>query len=270
MPHSPADPSSLSANQPVLAGQFLAGQRLRHWVHQLLPAQCLNCAQRCDNPSWLCTACHSAVEANRLACPGCAQPMTPLPGRCACTLMRPHIHRSAAPLLYGSAVATLIAQWKFHGMCELTPYLCALAMEASPELPPVDVLVPVPMTWRKRWTRGFNQTELLACELNRRLQQLNQTAPERHLHSRPPKVINALRAQGSDGSQHRLGRAQRSRNRQSRYHGRLRLDGMRVLLVDDVLTTGATAAAAAQAIKMCGAERVWLWCLARTAPSAGT
>jgi ComF family protein len=104
--------------------------------------------------------------------------------------------------------------------------------------------------WRKRWQRGFNQAELLANEIGRRT------------HT---PVRNALRRVRGTQSQAGLTSAKRRENVSGAFQAkrRARLDGSRVLLIDDVMTTGATAASCARALKRAGARQVTLLTLAR-------
>jgi ComF family protein len=129
-----------------------------------------------------------------------------------------------------------------------------------------DAVVPMPLHWRRRWERGFNQSELLAREIARRW-----NAP----------VVKAVLRVKATASQAGLTNAKRRANmsgafstRPSRFREfvgaclalgkRMPLKGARVLLIDDVLTTGATAAACARALKRAGASRVTLAAVART------
>ena len=112
----------------------------------------------------------------------------------------------------------------------------------------------MPLHWRKRWQRGFNQADLLAGEIGRRT------------HT---PVRNALRRVRNTASQAGLTSAKRRENVSGaflpsrRATNRRALDGRSVLLIDDVMTTGATAAACARALKRGGARQVTLLTLAR-------
>jgi ComF family protein len=126
--------------------------------------------------------------------------------------------------------------------------LLALAL---PREESFDAIVPMPLHWRKRWQRGFNQADLLAHEISRRthtpvrqaLRRIRFTATQAGLTNarRRKNVSGAFRSKGADV-----------------------LRGQRVLLVDDVMTTGSTAAACARALKMAGARQVVLLTVART------
>ena len=123
--------------------------------------------------------------------------------------------------------------------------------QALPRDAGFDLIVPMPLHWFKQWQRGFNQAELLASEIGRKW-------------NTPVKRI--VRRQRVTAPQAGLTNAKRRLNVRGAFRiarGR-RLDGLRILLVDDVVTTGATASACARVLKRAGAAHVSLLALART------
>jgi ComF family protein len=113
----------------------------------------------------------------------------------------------------------------------------------------VDVVTPVPLAWTRLVVRGYNQAEAIARPLARAL-----TRPCRPLLRRRPRPRQAL-----------LSRDERRRNLRGAFAARARLPaGTRVLLVDDVMTTGATLLAAAAALRHAGAASVHAAVVART------
>jgi ComF family protein len=176
-------------------------------------------------------------------------------GRCA--LCRSGLRGFDAAYCYGAyegSLRRLIHVYKYGRVRTLAGPLgdflsAALAREES-----WDVVTAVPLHWRKRWHRRFNQAELLAKELARR---------SGISYASLLKRIRATPAQAS------LSNHLRRRNvatafacRRAALRGE-KLAGKRVLLIDDVLTTGATAAACARTLKMGGASRVGVLTLAR-------
>jgi ComF family protein len=117
-----------------------------------------------------------------------------------------------------------------------------------------DAVVPVPLHWRKQWDRGFNQSELLARHIARR---------------RGIPVLDALRRKRATAVQAELASAGRKRNVAGAFLLRAgaktqaALAGRTLLLIDDVMTTGATASACASVLKRGGAKSVSLLTLAR-------
>ncbi len=144
----------------------------------------------------------------------------------------------------------LIHLFKYGRIETLSKPLGRLLALALPRDRAFDVIVPMPLHWRKRWQRGFNQSELLAREIGRR--------------SNVP-VKNELRRVRFTSAQAGLTNAKRRLNVSGAFRSRKKnsLAGKRVLLVDDVMTTGASAAACARALKLAGAGQVTVLTLAR-------
>jgi ComF family protein len=113
-----------------------------------------------------------------------------------------------------------------------------------------DAVVPMPLHWRRRFQRGFNQAAVLAKDVAQR---------------RRIPLLNAVRRVRATATQTGLTNAQRRENVRGAFRaGRGRpLEGLRILLVDDVMTTGATGSACAAALKRAGAKSVTLLTLAR-------
>jgi ComF family protein len=151
---------------------------------------------------------------------------------------------------YDGALRKLIHEFKYSGLPQLASKLGPLMSAAMPREQRFDLIVPMPLHWRKRLERGFNQSELLAKVLSKRT---------------GIPVVNALRRRKSTPPQAGLTRAQRRLNVAGAFEAdqRERIDGRHVLLIDDVLTTGATASACAAVLKRAGARRVTLLTLAR-------
>ena len=223
----------------------------------LLPQECVLCAL----PAWrslpLCCTCMGLLRQNRHHCNRCALPLPPGVPLCgACLAAPPPFARTVAPWLYEDFLAYIIGRWEYAGERRLTPLLADLWLEAARMDPCIDLLVPVPLHWRRRWQRGFNQSELLARELL--AQGVAQAlAPALVKRRRPTQAQQGLHAD-----------ARRS-NLRGAFTVSEPCDNLRLAVVDDVLTTGATATAVARALRNAGAGHVEIWCLART-PAPGT
>jgi ComF family protein len=151
---------------------------------------------------------------------------------------------------YEGSLRSLVHLFKYSGMKPLARPLGEYLRRAVDEDQEFDVVVPVPLHWRKRWNRGFNQAELLAREVARK---------------RGTSAMRALRRKRPTATQAGLSSAGRKRNVTGAFALRSGADvrGKRILLVDDVMTTGATANACANALKSGGAKSVSLATLAR-------
>lgn len=154
---------------------------------------------------------------------------------------------------YGSYEGTLrelIHLFKYGGIKTLARPLGDLLALALPRDQQFDIVVPMPLHWRRRWRRGFNQSSLLARLTARRC---------------GIPMLHAVRRTRSTATQAGLTNARRREN----VSGAFRVTkgpavrGRRVLLIDDVMTTGATANACALALKRGGASSVTLLALAR-------
>jgi len=231
---------------------------LKHALEAALPARCLGCKEYAGGPHWLCDACTLLIDYNPAPCLLCGMPGHPL-GRCGtCAPKVGALSRCHALLLYQGLIRDLIQDWKFNGGVELTQWLVNCSYDANPGRhrlgDQVDAITPVPMHWVKKLRRGYNQAELLALALEKRI---NQTTGVRI------PVRSSLTTHFRRPDQHGLSRAVRAVNASGAYRVRGVVANQRILLVDDVMTTGATANSAAQALLAAGAKEVQVWCLAR-------
>jgi ComF family protein len=188
-------------------------------------------------------------------CVACRMPFLnrfPLDESGKCSLCRLELSGFDEVFTYGSYEGTLrklIHEFKFGGIQPLAKPFGDFLARALPRERQFDAIVPMPLHWRRRWRRGFNQSTLLAREVSR-------------LWNVP--VRSAVRRARATMPQAGLTNSKRRANVRGVFKATARLDGMRVLLVDDVLTTGATAAACARAMKRAGASYVAVLALART------
>lgn len=171
-------------------------------------------------------------------------------GRClSCRAEAPAYDGARSCVHYRGTARALVHLLKYEQVRTAAPWIAA-ALAAVP-LPDVDVIVPVPLGPGRRRRRGFNQSEAIARALARRrrlrlapaaaLARRRETAPQSGLdaEARRRNVEGAFRARGKE------------------------VAGRRILLVDDVLTTGATAGACATALKRAGAAAVHVLTYAR-------
>lgn len=150
---------------------------------------------------------------------------------------------------YGGTLRELIHLFKYSRMAPLSRPLGRLMLSALPRDRQFDLIAPMPLYWLRRWRRGFNQSEALAREISR---------------ATAIPVVRAVRRTRATQPQAGLSNNRRRENVSGAFRA---LPGLvrdrRVLLVDDVMTTGATATACALALKRAGARRVELLTLAR-------
>lgn len=223
---------------------------------RLLPLACLLCGRITDRN--LCVDCTAALPRNVCACAICGLPLVtqPLPGgTCgACFGRPPPFVRTVAPLLYRPPVTTLVQRAKFYGglvdanvLGELLADAVAIAYPDDEALP--DVVVPVPLSWRRLMWRGHNQAGLIA----------RRPAAK----TRVPIDYDLCRRVRHTPPQTGLSRTARGRNLTRAFDVR-RAPPARVALVDDVMTTGTTLRSLARALLAAGAAEVHVWVAART------
>lgn len=189
-------------------------------------------------------------------CSSCRTPFRnafPLDEHGRCALCRLGVRGFDAAYCFGAyegALRELIHLFKYGGMRPLAKPLGEMLASAIPRDQSFDCVVPVPLHWRRRLGRGFNQSELLAEAVARR-------------YAVP--VVNAARRRKATAVQAGLSNAGRRQNVAGAFEVRRRslVAGRRVLVVDDVMTTGATASACAAALKRAGARQVAVLTLAR-------
>jgi ComF family protein len=251
----------------------------RRWLdralHLLLPAPCLGCGAPLPArvpPLPLCVPCRGALAPPRLpACAVCAAPLAAAapPAGFACGRCRtdpPAFDRLLAAWRYAPPLDAVIRALKFGRRGDLGAGLATgMAERLGGELErlaggPPEVVVPVPLHWRRRLGRGYNQAERIARPLARRLGLPCTTALARRRATAPQTALGgAARRANPRGAFAPLGAFAASGPR---------LRGRRVLLVDDVATTGATLGRAASVLRQAGAPAVHGLVVAR-APRPG-
>ena len=193
-------------------------------------------------------------------CASCRAPFVnafPLDERGLCALCRGGLRGFDAAYSFGAyegALREMLHLFKYGGVKTMAGPLGEFLVAALPRDERFDAVVPVPLHWLRRRRRGFNQSELLAREIGS--------------HTNLP-VWGALRRARRTSAQAGLSNTARRKNVGGAFLPasakllRLDLRGKRILLVDDVLTTGSTAAACAAALKRAGAVRVSVLTVAR-------
>lgn len=230
----------------------------------VLPPACPVCRARLGSAGGLCADCWQGVRF--LERPWCERLGTPLPLdlgpgilSAAAVADPPVFARARSAVSYEGPIPDLVHALKYADRTDLAPMLGAWMARAAHELvPDADMLVPVPLHWGRLASRRFNQAALLAREVGR-------------LTGLPVANRILLRSRRTP-QQVGLGRDERARNMRGAFEvpaGRkMDIAGRRPILVDDVLTTGATLEAASRALLAAGAAAVDVLTLARVvAPS---
>ncbi|WP_429036682.1 ComF family protein [Aeromonas media] len=215
---------------------------------------CLLCRQPCDDQPLLCSWCQQSLHQPCRKCRLCA---TPLPeqhtgnellcGRCQ--RRPPPWERLQVIGDYQPPYSLLIPRLKYSGQILLAPLLAQLLADHLEGDDPPEVIIPVPLHWWRQWWRGFNQ----AKEIGTALGELTGI----------PCDTRLLRRVRATPQQTRLSAGQRRRNLRGAFqiaphHYR------HVALLDDVVTTGATAGQLSRLLHESGITRVEVWAICRT------
>jgi len=212
--------------------------------------QCIYCLEHSDKT--ICHECSRLLPRLQTHCPICAEPNHHGHACGECLKHPPSFDRVVSPFMFQGPIRKIIQSFK------RTPKvlgLNALIMELSQSLEPYqfDLVIPMPYHWRKSLLRGHNPTNLLSRKVSQQL------------HIRSSIYLKRVKP---TKSQQTLEKPQRQRNMRRAFdvsaEYRQQLKGKNILLIDDVVTTGATANEAAKTLKRHGASSVIVACLART------
>jgi ComF family protein len=227
----------------------------------------------------LCAACRDPV-ADRGLCPACWSKLSfitrpycerlgipfvydPGPGILSMEAIAdpPAYHRARAAVRFDEISRALVHALKYGDRLDLAPMMGRWLSQAGRELlADADALIAVPLHWRRLWARRFNQSAMLAAEVS------GQTGV--------PVVTGALKRVKPTAQQVGLSRAERAANIQGAFgvppDGKAAVTGRRLVLVDDVLTSGSTVDGCARALLRAGAANVDVLVFARVAEPART
>jgi competence protein ComFC len=224
----------------------------------------------------VCEACHAqrATASEGYVCPGCRAEVKLIeppfcqrcgsifPGEITSTFQCGNCRNLELEFSYARAVATadgvlldILHRYKYENALWVEPFVTKLFVDgAGPNVKTDnwDMIVPVPLHPRRQKEREFNQAEVLGRALSRATD--------------IPLETSLLQRTIDTRSQTRLPRAERSKNVRDAFRFRRQkgeLAGKRIIVVDDVLTTGATTNACTRLLRQNGAEEVCVWTLAR-------
>ena len=234
----------------------------------LYPPHCCHCGGHIQVPRAriLCRRCYGTLLTRRIEqpfCEACGQPLADGPDvrqRCiTCLSVERYFVRARAVFQYAEPVRSVVRSYKFGGDYFLGPRLLRGALRSGwmpGEIERPEAVLPVPLHPRRRRERGYDQALLLARVLAR--------------HFRSPLAAGALRRTRYTAQQSNLPMLRRQDNVRGAFVVRRpdRVRGTSLLLVDDVMTTGATADECAKVLSRAGAAQVQVLTLARTGPQA--
>jgi len=227
----------------------------------------------------LCAACREPVEGNGL-CPACWSKLSfitrpycerlgipfqydPGPGVLSMEAIAnpPAYNRARAAVRFDEVSRALVHALKYGDRLDLAPMMGRWVGHAGREiLAQADALVPVPLHWRRQWARRFNQSAMLAAAVS--------------TETGVPIAAGAIKRVKATVQQVGLSRAERAGNIQGAFKvpdsGKAVVAGRRLVVIDDVLTSGATLDGCARALNRAGAANVDVLVFARVADPART
>jgi ComF family protein len=256
------EPASLPARRFARIAAALRGT-LGALLDIALPQLCPACREPVRGAG-LCATCWSKLSF--IAPPYCERLGIPFafdagPGLLSMEAIAdpPAYGRARAAVRYDEVASTLVHALKYGDRLDLAPVMAGWMANAGRELlAEADAIVPVPLHWQRQWTRRYNQSALLA-------QVMAKTCGK-------PVAYDALERVKATRAQVGLGKSERARNVQGVFRvppeSRAAVAGRRLVLVDDVLTSGATVDAAARALLRAGAAAVDVLVFARVVAAA--
>ncbi|MEE8241428.1 MAG: ComF family protein [Nitrospirales bacterium] len=245
------------------ARMLTLGAISRRALHTLLPVSCASCAiVLTDDPvPFFCRRCWETVRPlSHPQCPRCGRPFassialqfspTHLCGECR--KRRPAYTRARSLYAYEGTLRDAIRLFKYRGKVALSAALGALMKEICGDMEGLDLVMPVPLHAVRLREREFNQALLLADQVSR-------------WHGLRLSYKNLIRVRAT-APQTTLSRARRRKNLRRSFALRdpTEVSGRRVLLMDDVFTTGTTVNECAKALRKAGSSDVYVLTLART------
>jgi ComF family protein len=226
----------------------------KEWLQ--LHHSCCLCAEK--SPRRLCAPCEQDfLETPQYCCTCCGLPLEQQALLCGeCLTQLPAFDHTFSPFLYQKPLSDLILQFKESSDVVIGEALAELLSREIQQryqqqaLTFPDYLVTPPMHWRKRWQRAFDHAGILCQRI--------------HKEIKIPIYKHIKKLNNQQADQKALSRKERILAMQNIFEATKPLSGQHVAIVDDVMTTGATANAMALALKQAGAGYVTVWALART------
>ena len=234
-------------------------------VDLVFPPRCPLCGDAIGEQSGLCTGCWQSLVIP--AGPGCARCQRPLPempesvsAECPPCMAQPPVHDGiAAGTLYNEPSRKLVLAFKHGGRITHATLMAGLIAARLPQGEDDWLLVPVPLHRWRLWRRGYNQAAVLAQAIARRTR--SAVIVDALLRTRPTPVLGGLGKR--ERAKALAGAIAANPARLTAIRGR------NVILVDDVLTSGATTEACTRVLKKAGATKVVIACFARVLDEAG-
>lgn len=224
---------------------------IQNIIDFLLPPQCALCREIVQRPYTLCAPCWTQLKfITSPKCLSCSIPLEKVDHDMTCLGTPPLFTKAHAPLVYNHAIKKLILQYKNHDALHFGPMFLQWIQHCIPE--DIDTLIPVPLHWWRFFIRQYNQ----AGELGKLI------AKQKNIPMYT-RILKRTRATASQGHKSKILRYQNLENAFTVVDPKNILKNANVLLIDDVLTSGATANACAKVLLQSGASKVEVLTIAR-------
>ena len=221
-------------------------------ISQILDHHCHVCGVPTINP--ICSACENDLLLNKNGCHVCDLPLTTENTICGeCQAQMPSFDKVLCAYRYEGTLPHLIHQLKEKQAYQWADHLSSMLVRRilqeyeCTEFP--NAILPVPIHWRRFFSRGYNQSQLIAVSISKQLKIPTIKCVHKRRFNKPQQFLN---------------RRERHKNLAGSFSVTKDLSNMHLAIVDDVVTTGATAEVIAKLLKKEGAKKVDVWALART------
>lgn len=236
-------------------------QNIRHLIGQLLPTQCLLC-RLASNDKLICEHCQKTLMIERPCCQHCGLSLPASQTFCGNCLQQPHLFTQLhAAADYQPPYPYLIKKFKYAKQLIYGELLAELLNQSllqkipSRQLAEINYLLPIPLYKQKHRQRGFNQAQMIASSLAKQLQ--------------IPLLLDAVERHKQTKAQEGLSLRKRKKNLKDAFsithNQQHKLSGSYIVLIDDVVTTGATVNSLCRVLLQAGVKRIDVWCICRTA-----
>lgn len=254
-PRSKKSYSHLSAQKnKSSASHFIALSR--RYIAKMITIKhhCLLCDE--VSPSRICHHCQGFLAKSQYSCQQCALPLKHFALFCGqCLKQAPSFDTVFSPFLYQAPISQLILAYKQKGHEYIGKGLSDVFCDAvfhhyqQQHLALPSLITPVPLHWRSQWSRGFNQSDFFSRELSKHIGIKHFEGSRRIKWTKPQKELN---------------QKDRLKSLRNSFLATKPLNGESIVIVDDIMTTGATVNTLAKELKKAGAGSISVWVLART------
>jgi len=229
-------------------------------IEQMLPAQCLLC-HLTSNQTLICQYCHDFLTVPRSCCLHCGLALSKTQDYCGDCLKQKHqFTQLHAVANYQAPYPALIKKFKYTKQLIFGELLADLLLASiqsnilSTQLSMIDYLLPVPLHNNKLYQRGFNQAQLLSEKLSKNLN--------------IPILSNTVTRTKETMAQEALSLSKRKKNLRQAFEisdiKKHRIQNQHIIIIDDVVTTGATVNSLSKTLLQAGAKQIDIWCICRT------